>query len=212
MRYAFFLLLASCASPPPPRPAPPDPAALRREAREVLAALERTFYDHWGTVEKTSPYARLREEHVPLLREIADANGEQALMACRVLARRAPHERFSHAAKAILYVTALGREENFAPWGVISKGGFLPGVYGEELLALKAAATPYLRKLLTNKRRARVLGGEAQRTNEIQGDRVCDYAWVFLATIFDRPLAYHAEPESRDPQIRELDLWLDRRK
>jgi hypothetical protein len=46
----------------------------------------------------------------------------------------------------------------------------------------------------------------------VSGDRVRDYAWVFLATIYDRPLAYHPDPERRDEQIRQLELWLDRRK
>jgi hypothetical protein len=46
----------------------------------------------------------------------------------------------------------------------------------------------------------------------IQQDRICDYAWILLATIFDRPLAYHEDPRLRDPQIHELDVWLDRRK
>jgi hypothetical protein len=57
-----------------------------------------------------------------------------------------------------------------------------------------------------------VYGGQDERTNRAQADRVCDYAWVFLATMFDRPLAYHPDPRHRDPQIHELDLWLDRRR
>jgi hypothetical protein len=215
MRPLALLLLASCASPPPPRPAPPaepDPAALRAEARAALVALETAFYEHWGSVEKTAPYARLRPDHVPYLREVADANGEHALMALRVLERLAPAERFSDAAKAILYASALERETNFARWGVISPRGFLPGVYGAELLKLKAASAPFLQKLLADRRRAPVVGGEGERTSRAQGDRVCDYAWVFLATIFDRPLAYYEDPSLRDDQIRKLDLWLDRRR
>ncbi len=216
MRVAVpVLLLASCAAPPPsppPGPSLPPPEVLRKEAAEALAALERTFYEHWGSVEKTAPYARLGPAHVPCLREVADSNGELGLPAMRVIARLRPEERFSDAARAILYATALGREQNFARWGSISKSGFLPGVYGVELLRLKAAAVPYLRKLLSDKRRARVAGGEAEAVNAVQGDRVCDYAWVFLATILDRPLAYHPDPDKRDPQILELDLWLDRRR
>lgn len=213
MRAAAVLLLAGCAAPPPPVEAPPRPARdLKAEARAVLAALEQAFYVHWGAVEATGEYRKLGREHVPALRAVADANGEFALMAYRVLRRLAPAEKFSDEALAILYATALEREQVFTRWGVIAKTGFLPGVYGDELLSLKAAAAPYLQRLLTDRRRAPVAGGEAERQNRRQGDRVCDYAWVFLATLFDRPLRYTLEPEFRDPQIRELDLWLDRRK
>ncbi len=214
MRSALpFLLLASCAAPPPPAPAappPPDPAALRIEARAALVALERSFYDHWGSVERTAAYGKLRPAHVPFLRELVDANGEHALMALRVLSRLAPEEGFSAEARAIVYARVLERETNFARWGVISPSGFLPGVYGAELLALKAAAGPHLQRLLVDRRRAPVVGGEGERTSRAQGDRVCDYAWVLLATIFDRPLAYYEDPRLRDEQIRQLDLWLDR--
>jgi hypothetical protein len=213
MRPGVLLLLvtASCAA-PPPRPAPPDPGRLRTEAVAGLESHERSFYSHWGAVESTSDYARLRDEHVPFLREIADANGEHALTALRVLAKRAPSERFSPSAKAILYWSVFQRETTFNRWGVISKSGFLPGVYGHELLSIGAPAAPYFQKSLRDTRRAPVMGLEEERTNRIQGDRVCDYAWVLLATMFDRPLAYHEDPRLRDPQIQELDLWLDRRR
>ncbi len=207
-----LLLVASCGSPPPRRPAPlpaPDPAALRAEARAALVELERTFYDHWGSIEKTAPYARLRPGHVPHLREVADANADHALMALRVLAKLAPGEKFSDAARSILYATALERETNFARWGVISPRGFLPGVYGAELLALKGVSGPFLQRLLADRRRAPVVGGQGERTSRAQGDRVCDYACVLLATIFDRPLAYYEDPSLRDEQIRRMDLWLD---
>jgi hypothetical protein len=204
------MLLTACGSPPPPKPAAPDPAALRAETIAILESLEKNFYSHWGSVEATSEYARLKDEQIPILRQIADANGEQALMALRVLAKRAPAERFSPPAKAILYWTAFQRETTFNRWGVISNSGFLPGVYGAELMALGAPAAPYLQKSLRDRRRAPVVGGEEERNGRIREDRVCDYAWVMLATMFDRPLGYHEDPRLRDPQIHELDVWLDR--
>jgi hypothetical protein len=205
-----LLLLASCGAPPPP-PVRPDPVDLRAETAALLGSLEQTFYSHWGSLESTAEYRRLRDEQIPVLREIADSNGEHALMALRLLSRRAPGERFSPAAKAILYWTVFRRDHFFNRWGVISKGGFMPGVYGHEMMALGETVAPYLQKSLQDRRRAAVFGGEEERTNRSQGDRVCDYAWVLLATMFDRPLAYHADPRLRDPQIQELDLWLDRR-
>lgn len=177
----------------------------------LLESLEKSFYVHWGSVETTPEYARLGADRVPQLREIADSNGELALMALRVLAKRAPEERFTPGAKSIIYCSALQRETTFNRWGIISPSGFLPGVYGHELLALGAAAGRDLQRALRDPRRAPVLGGQDERIGRIQGDRVCDYAWVLLATIFDRPLLYHADPRLRDPQIHELDLWLDRR-
>ena len=54
--------------------------------------------------------------------------------------------------------------------------------------------------------------GRGERINRIQGDRVCDYAWIFIATIINRPFSYHPDPTRRDPQIKELDLWLDRQR
>jgi hypothetical protein len=206
----LLLLLASCGAPPAP-PAQPERGDPRAETLALLESLERSFYSHWGSVDSTPEYRRLRDDQVPLLREIADSNGEHALMALRILARRAPGERFTPTMKAILYWTVFQRETFFNRWGVISGSGFIPGVYGHELMSLGAAAAPYLQKSLRDTRRAPVFGGEEGRTSRIQGDRVCDYAWVMLATMFDRPLAYHADPRLRDPQIQELDLWLDRR-
>jgi hypothetical protein len=185
---------------------------LKQEAMAILGDLERSFYSHWGSVESTPEYARLREAHVPVLREVADSNGEHALMALRVLAKRAPSERFSPSAKAIIYWTAFQREVHFNRWGLITRSGFVPGVYGHELLALGPSVAPFFQKSLRDERRAAVFGGEEERTSRIEGHRVCDYAWVLLATLFDRPLAFHADPRFRDPQIHELDLWLDRRK
>ncbi len=178
----------------------------------ALEALERNFYVHWGGVEKTAEVARLGAAHVPVLREIADANGPQALMACRVLRGLAPSEKFTDAAKAILLVTVFEQETNFARWGTLSKGGILPGVYGDELMATGESAVPPLRKSLSDRRRARLQGGERdEAANRAQGDRVCDYAWILLATMLRRPFDYVEEQDRRDLQIREFDLWLGRR-
>jgi hypothetical protein len=175
----------------------------------VLDALEASFYVHWGSVERSPDYARLGREHVPALREEADANGPRAVLALRALERLAPEEPVRPAAKAILYAAALGRENDFTRWGAISPSGFLPGVYGQELLNLGALSTSYLRPLLSDRRRA---PASAERAGKAAGDRVCDYAWVLLATIHDRPLAYHPDPDRRDEQIRQMELWLDRKR
>jgi hypothetical protein len=163
-------------------------------------------------VEATAEYRKFRDEHIPILRQIADANGEDALVALRVLAKRAPAERFSPAARAILYWTVFARDAVYNRWGVISKAGFLPGVYGQEVITLGAAAAPYFQQSLRDQRRALVFGPEDERLGRIREDRVCDYAWVLLSTIFKRPVDYVEDPRLRDPQIHELDLWLDRRR
>jgi hypothetical protein len=212
VRLALFFVLAGCAAPRPPAPPPaakPDPAAVRAEALEILRAVEAGFPRHGGSVELDPAFARFRADHVPALRELADGNRPGALGALRVLARLAPSERFSAEAKAILYATALREETDFSRWGLISPSGFLPGVHGRELLELKGASAPYLRPLLADRRRAKIAGSEV---NRIQGDRVCDYAWIFLAEVFDRPLSYAPDPSLRDPQIREMDAWLEARK
>lgn len=209
-------LLAGCAGTPPepPRVAAAleaDPVRLRREVLEVLEVLERGFYEHWGAVERSAAYARLRPEHGPELRRIAEANVEESLMALRVLDRLEPRERFDAEARAILYVSALKREVNFARWGILMERGLFPGVYGHELLCLGRSAAPYLRGLLGDRRRAPVFGaGSADRENVRRGDRVCDYAWVLLAAILGRPVAYDADPERRDAAIRRFDRELDR--
>ncbi len=207
----LLLLLCSCSAPPPPPPAP-DPGASKREVLALLDSLEKSFYQHWGSVESTAEYRKIRDEHVPVLRVIADSNGEGALMALRVLAKRAPSEKFSAEAKAILYWTVFERDTLYNRWGIIGKSGFLPGVYGQETLSLGPAVAPYFQRSLRDKRRVAVFGTEDERTSRLQEDRVCDYAWVLLATIFDRPLAYNADPRLRDPQIQQLDVWLDRRR
>ena len=210
IRAAVLLLLGSCAAPPrPPAARAVETRDFRGEARRVLDVLETSFYVHWGAVERAPEFQRLGREHVPALREEADANGPRAVLALRALERLAPEERFGPAAKAILYAAALGRESDFSRWGAISPSGFLPGVYGQELLKLGPEAAPYLRPLLRDRRRA---PAAAEPAGRVQGDRVCDYAWILLATIFDRPLAYHGDPDRRDEQIRQMDLWLDRRR
>jgi hypothetical protein len=207
---ALFTGLTACGpAPRPPERAPEAGRDLRAEARAVLDRLEEGFYAHWGSVERTADFRRLGPEHVPPLREETDAGGPRALGALRVLARLAPQERFSPDARAILYTAAFARENDFTRWGVIAPTGFLPGVYGQELLELGRTSMPYLRPLLRDRRRAPAPREPAGR---IQGDRVCDYAWIFLATLYDRPLAYHPEPLARDEQIRQMDLWLDRTK
>ncbi|HLF95344.1 MAG TPA: hypothetical protein VJB14_17890 [Planctomycetota bacterium] len=212
--WPLLLWATSCAAPlPPPSEPPPVPTVSREEVVRALAALERSFYVHWGAVEGTPDFARLRDAHVPILREIADANGEQALTAYRVLRKLAPREPFTEAAKAILYATAFEREENFLRWGVLLKTGILPGVYGDEMMALREAGVPYLQKALSNRRTARVQGSEeAERAGRRREDRVCDYAWVLISAMVGRPMAYPEEPHLRDPRIREFDLWLDRRR
>ncbi|HVR83950.1 MAG TPA: hypothetical protein VMU54_06525 [Planctomycetota bacterium] len=212
MRTILILLLGltSCGTPPPPAP-PEDPDARKREVVALLATLEKNFYAHWGSVAATAEYSKLRPEDVPILREIADSNGEHALMSLRILEKRAPGERFSPAAKGILYWTVFARDTIYNRWGILSKDGFLPGVYGQEVLLLGRAAAPYFQQSLRDTRRIALFGTEEERTSRHQQDRVCDYAWGLLATIFNRPLAYHEDPRLRDPQIQELDLWLDRR-
>jgi hypothetical protein len=207
----LLVVLTSCQAPAPPAPIV-DPHALKKEVLPILESLEKSFYSHWGSVESTSEYKKLRDEHVPVLREIADSNGDHALVALRVLSKRAPSERFKPEAKAILYWTVFARDPVQNRWGVITKSGFLPGVYGQEVLDLGPAAAPYFQQSLRDQRRVAVFGTEEARTSRIQQDRICDYAWILLATIFDRPLAYHEDPRLRDPQIHDLDVWIDRRK
>jgi hypothetical protein len=203
--------LGGCAGAPGGRSTSPaaPPRDLRAEAKAVLDALEASFYTHWGSLERAPEFARLGREHLPALREDVDSNGPRAVVALRALERLAPEEPIRPAAKGILYATALGREADFTRWGAITPSGFLPGVYGQELLNLGALAAPYLRPLLRDERRA---PASAERAGRVSGDRVRDYAFIFLATIYDRPLAYHPDPERRDEQIRQLELWLDRRK
>jgi hypothetical protein len=207
-------LLAGCARPAPgPPPAELlDPARLRRETLETLEALERGFYTHWGAVERTREFARLTPRHAPELRRVAEANVPASLMALRVLDRLAPAgESFGAEARAILYVSALERETNFARWGAPAPDGILPGIYGQELIALGGAAAPHLRRLLADRRRAPVRGaGSADRRNALRGDRVCDYAWLFLAAILGKPVVYEDDPDLRDARIRAFDLELDR--
>lgn len=206
-----LLLGAGCAPRHTPDPQHAEAVPSRDDLRSLLASLEATFYTHWGAVEGTPEFRSFRAVHVAPLKEWVESNHPLSLMALRVLVRLAPGEQVSPAARAILLASALAREQNFARWGVISPSGFLPGVYGGDLLALGREAVGPLHRLLRDTRRAHVWGGEGERVNQAQGDRVCDYAWVLLATLLDRPLAYHSDPVRRDPQIRDLDLWLDRR-
>ena len=209
----LLLLLTACSAPPPPpppAPLPPKPP-LAQETLTALSALEATFYTHWGSIDNTEPFGRLGLEHVPPLLEAAHSGGTRSLMAFRILTRLAPDESFSEEAKAILYTSALRREKDFSRWGVISKQEYLPGVYGDELMKIGEAVVPFLRDLLSDRRLAPVIASPGVWQNRANRDRVCDYAWVMVAKIVGRKTVYRNEPRLRDPQIREMGYWLDRR-
>ena len=89
------------------------------------------------------------------------------------------------------------------------------GAAGRELVGLGEPAIPYLVSLLCDTGLAPVFGSEEALKADTLVYRRCDYAYVFVMLILDRPFEFSDTPAARDVLIeevrRELDYVADRR-
>jgi hypothetical protein len=134
-----------------------------------------------------------------LLHEIV-ARGESAFLALEALrvADPAAYGALPAGERAGIYIDALKSSIFFNAWGVPGYQ-FTPTAHA--LIALGDDAGAALAPLLADCRPAPLSGSQGATTSRIYGNRVCDYAWVFISEIKRRPCTYTQDPAERDEAI-----------
>jgi len=137
-----------------------------------------------------------------LLKEIK-ARGDTAFLALEALREADPgaYDSIPKRESAEIYVDALKNSSYFNTWGV--PGYQLTGT-ARALIGLGDEAIPLLEPLLDDKRKAPLSGSQSATTSSMYGNRVCDYAWILISEIRQKPYRYEQEPGERDQSIEAL--------
>jgi len=142
----------------------------------------------------------LGQKATPLLRARATSKGPSALLALEALrgADPAAYAALPASERAAIYVEALRSSVYFNAWGA---PGLRISDTAQALVALGEPAAAALRPLLGDQRPAPLSGSNSATYSSTYGNRVCDYAWVFLSEIDKRPYRFDPDPAERDKQI-----------
>jgi len=138
-----------------------------------------------------------------LLLEQVSARGETAFLALEALRASDPaaYDALPAGERAEIYVATLRTNLFYNTWG-------LPRYHLTEttraFLALKEDAVNLLLPLLADQRPAPLSGSQDATTSAMYKNRVCDYAWVFICEIRQRPYTYSQDPAERDRSIEAL--------
>jgi hypothetical protein len=137
-----------------------------------------------------------------LLQQVA-AHGDTAFLALEALreADAAAYNALPAQERATIYAHALQNNAFYNAWGV-PEYQLTPTC--SALMALGDAAVTALKPLLANRRLAPVRGSHNATMSSMYGNRVCDYAWVFINEILHRPYEYAQDPAERDREIAAL--------
>jgi len=135
-----------------------------------------------------------------LLVERVQARGPDALLALEALrvADPAGYAAQPAAARAQVYAAALQRNAFFNTWGQPS------GPLSETSRAFAALGEPavaVLAPLLDDPRAAPSSGSQDATLSKLNGNRVCDYAWVLISEARHAPYGYLTSPADRDQDI-----------
>jgi hypothetical protein len=110
-------------------------------------------------------------------------------------------ERIPAEQRARIYADALRESLFFNAWG-------LPGYKLTDtalaFIALGEPAVTALTPLLGDSAQAPLEGSEDSTTSSAYGNRICDYAWVFINEIRKKDYAYPESVAERDQGIRDL--------
>jgi hypothetical protein len=116
-------------------------------------------------------------------------------------------DRIEAQERAAIYAAELRRNTYFNGWG-------LPGFYltptATALIGLREEAVAALAGSLNDTEPALLTGSEEATTSKIFGNRICDYAWVFINEIRGIAYAYSQHPADRDKGIKSLLRSLER--
>ena len=146
---------------------------------------------------------RLGTEATSLLLQEVKNHGSTAFLALEALREADPKHYRSIATRerTDIYVDALKRNLFFNAWGL---PGYQLTTTAHALIDLGKNAVEALKPLLSDGRTAPLSGSQDATTSTMYGNRVCDYAWVFISEIQRRPYNYSQNPVERDRDIEVL--------
>lgn len=132
-----------------------------------------------------------------------EAQGNIAFLSLEALreADRETYNSLPSQMRAEVYVNTLEKNIFYNAWGLPR---YKLTATSNALIALGEEAIPVLKPLLADKRLAPLAGSQDATTSEMYGNRVCDYAWVFISEIKGRSYTYSQNPVERDLEIERL--------
>jgi hypothetical protein len=138
-----------------------------------------------------------------LLLEGIKVRGNEALLTVEALRESDPdtYNLLPAEERAECYVDALLTNIFYNTWGL---PGYQLSATSRALISLGEKAVAALKPLLCDRRFAPHSGSKDATASNVYGNRVCDYAWVFISEIMHRPYAYSQSPAERDLAIDEL--------
>jgi hypothetical protein len=140
--------------------------------------------------------------------EHIDARGDTAFLALEALREADPgaYDRIPAEERAEIYVNALSHNLFYNAWGLPR---YALTATADALISLGDEAVRTLQPLLSDRREAPLSGSEDATTSTRYANRVCDYAWVFISEIKQRPYTYAESPSVRDAEIARLQRELE---
>jgi hypothetical protein len=129
-----------------------------------------------------------------------ETGGDTALLALEALrfADKASYDAIPVHKRAQIYGDALQKNLFYNTWGV---PGHQLTYTADAFVALGEESIVILEPLLSEKKIAPLEGSEDATTAVIYGNRICDYAWVFIMQIKNRKYTYYQDPAERDKAI-----------
>jgi hypothetical protein len=138
----------------------------------------------------------------PLLEQIK-AQGKTSFLALEALREADPdaYRSLSGSLRAGIYGEALRAAGFYNAWGV---PGYQLTDTARAFIALGEDAVAVLKPLLDDEREAPLSGSQSATTSRMYGNRVCDYAWVFISEIRHQPYNYSRDAAERNRAIEKL--------
>lgn len=137
-----------------------------------------------------------------LLQEIR-AGGNTAFLALEALreSNSVAYNALSVRDRAEVYANALMNGIFYNSWGL---PGYQLTQTAYAFIELGHYAVGALEPLLGDRRPAPLSGSQDATTSSMYGNRICDYAWVFISEIKHWPYVYSQNPAERDRSIEAL--------
>jgi hypothetical protein len=153
----------------------------------------------WGA-ESIALVRQLGAAATPALLEHIKPGGATALLALEGLRVADPkaYAKLPARERAEIYGHSLQDDLFYNNWGL---PGFRLTETSQALTALGEEAIPVLLPLLSERKAAPLSGSQDATTSTAYGNRVRDYAWVFILEIKNRPYTYQRNPDERDKEI-----------
>lgn len=146
---------------------------------------------------------KLGAQASPLLVQHVQARGRDAMLALEALrgADPAGYAALPATERAEVYAAALQHNTFFNSWG---QPGNKLSETAHAFAALGDAAVTALVPLLDDKRPAPSSGSQEATLSQMNGNRVCDYAWVLISEARHTEYGYLTSPADRDQDIAAL--------